>query len=618
MTPEDGQHARRPSGDRRHQIDALLLRAFDHPAERRDAFLDAACEGDDRLRNEVAGLLAADRQAGSFLERPLGRVDSHPLHTETVTEALDSVEYERGQRLGAYELMRPLGQGGMATVYLARRADARYQALVAIKVIHAQWVDSHLLQRFEAESQILAHLDHPNIARLYDAGCADDGRPYLVMELVDGPPIDGYCARHRLTLHERLELFVQVCAAVREAHHNLVVHRDLKPANILVTATGSPKLLDFGIAKLLAPERLSQSSTITQLGLKLFTPRYASPEQFQGGPITTATDVFALGILLFELIAGRGPFPEDQDSAALEALICSQAPPRPSDVMLPGRAREVRGDLDAIVLKALRTEPQSRYSSVVQLSDDIRRYLGHQPVHARRGAMGYRLRKLVRRRRWEAAAVAAAVAGLALFIAVLVRQNHHLFAARQQADRTLSFLVDVFDSTDPTTDGRADMRATDILRTALERASDLKGQPRIQARVLETLGSLHVSLGLYPEARDALAQADRTLRSVAPEPSPLHAAILFQQGLAARGEGDIKAAERLLARALVIQRELEGGRSPQCRGEASRLSPRSPPPATASEKQSCCTRKRSRCTVAHQMPAALPCFEHWRPSATSW
>lgn len=376
--------------ERWHEVDRLFAEALDRPRAQRLAFLDAACAGDTALRREVERLLAADEAGADFLAGP----------PEELLE-LNLDEQEEGGSLGPYRLLRKIGSGGMGTIYLARREDEHYQRDVAVKILRSDLESDEIRHRFIAERQILARLDHPNIAHLYDGGDTEDGRPYLVMELVEGLPVDQYCDLHRLTLDQRLGLFQKICAAVRHAHQNLLVHRDLKPANILVTPQGEPKLLDFGIAKRLAPGP-DEAAHKTRIGLRLLTPRYASPEQVRSAAITTASDVYSLGVILYELLAGRSPYQAAAEVPyEMERVICRQEPERPSlAVFRPGppQAEEIalarktrpralahclRGDLDSIVLKALRKEPGQRYGSAAQLAEDLERHCRDLPVAAR-------------------------------------------------------------------------------------------------------------------------------------------------------------------------------------------------------------------------------------------
>ena len=363
---------------------------------------------DPDLHGEVSSLLRAHEDAQSrFLESPA------VVHASA--QGIDPPEGLRaGLKVGDYRLVREIGRGGMGEVYLATRADGLYTKEVAVKLVRSGPGTALLLERFRNERQILASLDHPNIARLLDGGTTDDGVPYLAMELVAGVPIDEFCDRHELDVDARLRLFCQVCAAVQYAHRHLVVHRDIKPGNILVTAEGTPKLLDFGIAKILAAAPVG-----TQTMLHAMTPEYASPEQIRGGAISTAADVYALGVVLYRLLAGRSPFDDRASSPhALAQAICNDEPLRPSlKTSEPKLRRRLQGDLDTIILKALRKEPEERYTLVEQLSDDIQRHLSGLPVAAAKGSWRYRSGKFIARHKGGVAA--SALLALIVFAAIV-------------------------------------------------------------------------------------------------------------------------------------------------------------------------------------------------------
>lgn len=420
------------TGARWARVKELFAQASEQPRALRDAFLDQACQGDRELRAELASLLAASSQAGSFLESP------RPWTLEAPS------------RVGPWEIVRELGRGGMGTVYLARRSDGEYQRQVALKLIRRGLDTEDLLARFRAERQILASLDHPNIARLLDGGTAEDGRPYLVLEYVQGEDVLTWSARHRLSVAERLALFQQLCSAVQFAHQNLVVHRDIKPANVLVAANGVPKLLDFGIAKLLAGGAEGER---TRQGMRVLTPSYASPEQLRGERVTTASDVWSLGVLLFELLTGARPFGTFESTEEAARAVLAQEPVRPSVAAREARARPVRsgegeadraegrrraraleGDLDNILLKALAKDPQRRYSSAERLSEDLRRHLAGLPVRARPEAVGYVVGKFIRRHRWGIAGAGLVVLALVGGIAGTSWQAMRARAERARAD----------------------------------------------------------------------------------------------------------------------------------------------------------------------------------------
>ncbi|MEM7355676.1 MAG: serine/threonine-protein kinase [Acidobacteriota bacterium] len=426
-----------------------------------------------------------------------------------------------GQRIGPYRIERLLDRGGMGVVYLAVREDD-FEQRVVLKLVHPGLQAVDILDRFYKERQILADLQHPNIARLLDGGSTADALPYFAMEYVKGVPIDRYCEDHRLSIRQRLELFRKVCAAVQFAHQSLVVHRDLKPGNILVTADGTPKLLDFGIAKILEPDL---QSLATAPHSHPMTPSYASPEQFQGRPITTVSDVYPLGVLLYQLLSGHMPYRLGKRSfqEALE-LVCDREPPPPSaavrlaaqdpEAAAPsvGRRRaralegRLRGDLDAIVRKAMRKEPEHRYGSAAQLADDIRRYLDGLPVRARQGTWLYTAGKFARRHKLGLAAVAMIVA-FAISTTVLWREA---VREKTRAERVIGFLESLFTFANPDETQGETLTVFEILDRGKERIlADLQEEPETRAEILGTLGTVHSKLGRYDEAielkREALA-----------------------------------------------------------------------------------------------------------------
>jgi eukaryotic-like serine/threonine-protein kinase len=409
--------------------------ALQQDAASRDDFLRGACGGDDALLGEVRSLLAALDGAETLMAKPviapgwLGGSDADALANRPI---------------GPYRLIRRIGRGGMADVYLAIRADHLYRKLVAIKLVKSGLQSEEVLRRFRHERQTLAVLDHPNIVKLLDAGTTDDGVPYLVMDFVQGQAIDEYCGSRRLSLAERLRLFRTVCGAVHYAHQNLVIHRDLKPSNVLVTADGSPKLLDFGIAKLLRPEYSDQTVGLTRSDLRPMTPDYASPEQVRGEPITTATDIYSLGVLLYRLLTGHSPYHVKGKSALeYEHAICETEPEPPSASVVraqpPGEdmraRRKLDGELDTIVLMALRKEPQRRYPSAEQFAEDIRRYLEGLPVLACKDTLRYRTTKFVRRHTAAVAAAGVVAATLVAGVVAIAWQYRVAEGERARAER---------------------------------------------------------------------------------------------------------------------------------------------------------------------------------------
>jgi non-specific serine/threonine protein kinase/serine/threonine-protein kinase len=400
------------------RVKTIAADALEQETAKRAEFVSAQCADDPTIRREVEAILA---ESGDRVDR--------------CAEALavgDPAEEKRleGLRIGPYEVVREIGRGGMGAVYLARRVDGEYDQEVALKLLKRGTDTDEVLRRFRAERQILARLEHPNIARLLDGGTTGDGLPYFVMEYVHGVPITEFCSAQNLSVSQRIELFLKVCAAVQFAHQNLVVHRDLKPGNILITTEGEPKLLDFGIAKLVTPEADFAQTLPEQ---QRFTPAYASPEQVRGEPVTTVSDVYALGALLYELLAGRPPhlFSGQHPSATeLLRVIAEQEAPRASAMARTADAqRQLRGDLDNILQTALRKERATRYSGVTAFSDDLRRYLQKRPVRARPATVRYRASRFVRRNRVSVAAVAlvllAVVAGATAYVIETRRTAYH-------------------------------------------------------------------------------------------------------------------------------------------------------------------------------------------------
>jgi non-specific serine/threonine protein kinase/serine/threonine-protein kinase len=411
------------SPERWQQVKGVLATALEQPGEEaRTAFLASACADDTALRREVCSLL--DQPADEFetCAARVGLLNHGPLLSENAHS-----------RVGAYELVRELGRGGMGTVWLARRADEQFEKLVAVKLLKRGTDTDEVLRRFHAERQILARLDHPNISRLLDAGTTDDGLPYFVMEFVDGRRVTDFVREEHLPLRQRLQLFLKICAAVQFAHQNLVIHRDLKPGNILVTAEGEPKLLDFGVAKLLSPS--DDIWEMTAAGQERFTPGYASPEQVRGEVITTVSDVYSLGALLYEMLTGKPPhrFSSKTPTATqIAKAVCEDQPVRPSIAATElALRRQLRGDLDTILLRALAKMPARRYRGAGQMGDDLRRYLENRPVRARPDTFAYRAGKFLRRNR--AAATAAALVLLSLVGGVIATARQAQIANRERA-----------------------------------------------------------------------------------------------------------------------------------------------------------------------------------------
>lgn len=528
------------------EIERLFVLAVAHEPGERDAILDQACS-EPIVRREVESLLLADEQASGFLDVPLPPTPGP------------------GERIGPYRLIRKLGEGETSTVYLAARDDDQYRQHVAIKLIRPGMDSRQILQRFHRERQILASLSHANIARLLDGGSTPAGQPYFVMEHIEGEPLDVHCQARQLPLARRLELFGLVCQAVHFAHQNLVVHRDLKPGNILVDAGGAPKLLDFGIAKLLDPERAGIDAEPTGTVARLMTPHYASPEQVQGKPISTASDVYSLGVILYKLLTRRRPYElESQSLHEIERVVCESTPPPPSHVLRARRGDRIPRDLDNIVAMAMRKEPARRYASAQELADDVRRCLERRPVLARRDTLGYRISSFVRRN-------TGAVAAAALIFLVLlggaaattwqwrraVAERSIAEAQRMTAQQTLDFVVELFKVPESATTARETTARELLDRGATHLRDDTQHPPHIRAALQHTLGVVYLNLGEYQRATPLLEEAVAA-RSLLPGNRLELADSLYQLGAVSVRNGKFSSAERLLQRALTLRARVLG------------------------------------------------------------
>lgn len=521
--------------DQWDRVGEIFEQAMPMAAGDRFGFLEEACGGDADLRAQLDTLLAAAADANEVLQGLARRAGlPEPGREDATTTASDELADPNphspasdpdprspdltGTQIGAHRIVKEIGRGGMGVVYLAERADEDFEQRVALKLIKRGMDSNQILDRFLRERRILARLEHPGIARLYHGGISDDDRPYFVMEYVDGVPLTDFADNHRLGIEARLELFMVVCDAVQYAHRSLVVHRDLKPSNILVTEGRAVKLLDFGVGKLLDEE---DSEVLTRTGMRVFTPAYAAPEQLRGEPVTTATDVYALGVVLYQLLTGRRPFdgPRREDAE----------PERPSTVTAgaqdaaelrgttPDRLRQrLVGDLDTICLMALRPEPARRYATVEALGEDVRRAVTGLPVMAHPESPGYRARKFVARNRAASAGAGIAVAALLLGLGGTLWQAREARSQRDAAQReahtanqVVDFVGSVFAGSNPFESGERDVTARELLEEGSGRIEgELADQPEVRARLLQVMGTAFQGLGLYDEARNHL---DRSL-----------------------------------------------------------------------------------------------------------
>ncbi len=559
------------AAEQRREADRLIDAALDLPPERRDAFVAESCRGDADLERLVRRLLA--RIEG--LEGDLGTAPiDGPLGRSLLDRVTDAETARIGDRVGPFRLTRELGRGGMAVVYEGERADGPFEQQVAIKLIKRGIDTEEVLRRFQLERQILAGLEHPAIARLIDGGVTADGLPYFALERVEGRPLVRYCQEEGLSLQRRLRLFLTICDAVSHAHARLVVHRDLKPSNILVTADGRVKLLDFGIAKLLDPAASGGDPAPTRTHLRLMTPEYASPEQLLGEPVTTATDVYQLGLLLYELLTGRRPFRLDGAPSEVEQRILGEEPAAPStavteDPEAGDRAtrrrlsKDLRGDLDTIVLAALRKDPARRYASAGRLRDDVARVLDGRPISARPDTLGYRTRKFVQRHRAAVAVAVLLTAGAGALTAGYTWRLHREQArVREEAENARQMaraLRGLLESAAPEGIHGDAMTVRELLdRGSAKLVEDLPDDPLLRASMLVVLGTTYTQLGSYDQALRHLEEAAELRREHLGEDAPELAEALFEIGYTHYLQGRYAETESFYEQALAIQERALG------------------------------------------------------------
>ena len=541
-----GRHVEPASGPARWRlIQDLFHAAADLPASEQHAFLESRTEGDPTLVAEVEALLVEDRTPGSFLDRSLPEVANHLLGPDSPG------------RVGPYRVLRLLGEGGMGVVYLVEREDVGGRA--ALKLLRDGWVSPSRRARFLTEQRTLAQLDHPAIAQLHDAGALPDGTPWFAMEYVEGVPLTEYCRARSCSLAERLRLFRAVCEAVQHAHRHAVIHRDLKPSIILVKPDGAVKLLDFGIAKHLDPT--GPATDPTRTGLRLMTPAYAAPEQVEGGRLGVQTDVYALGVLLFELLAGRLPFeltglqPHEAARRVLE-----QEPPRPSQVA--GRpvqaSRGAWADLDVLCLTAMQRDPARRYPSVEALIRDLDHHLAGEPLDARPDSLAYRAGKLLRRNARSvlvASAVGLAVLGVTAYAAVrLARARDAVAAEAARTQRIQQFMLQLFEGGTGEVGPSSDVKVVDLVDRGVREAQSLEAEPAVEAELLQTLGGIAQNLGRLDQAGALLARALELRRTAFGPDHPDVARSLVASAQLSSARGDYGEAEKQTREGLAILR----------------------------------------------------------------
>ncbi len=504
-----------------HRVKNIFLDALELEDTPREDFLNKKCRKDSEIRNEVEKLLAAHFAAENFIEKPAA---------EVVSIFQTNGSSFQPKHFGHYKIIKEIGAGGMGAVFLAERADGEFSQQVAIKIIRQTIAESELINRFKRERQILANLNHPNIAKLLDGGVSDDGLPFLAMEFVEGEAITKFAERENLNLEARLKLFLKVCSSVAYAHRNLTVHRDLKPSNILVTTEGEPKLLDFGLAKLL-DNNLLNDSTQTQTAFRALTPAYASPEQLKNELITTASDIYSLGIVFYELLTGERPFHfEGKSLDEIIKTVTQVEPPAPSAItnyklqISDSETRNnrksnianrkfLKGDLDNIALTALRKEPERRYKSVEAFADDIERYLTGLPVSARPNTFKYRAAKFIKRHKIGVLAASLILLSLIGGIVVSVWQAQVARGEKAKADTVNRFLAEMLNYSDPNTAVKKGanelITIKDVLDKAAKHLEDEKfsAQPDVKAELNYILGDSYNTQGFYESAEKHIRAA---------------------------------------------------------------------------------------------------------------
>lgn len=568
--------------NRLEQIRNIFDEVLNLPVEQRRNTLDLKCGDDNDLKKEVLSLLKSVEDPDDFLESQLRQSDEKNL-------------YEKdpfiGKHIGPYLVEGEAGVGGMGIVYAGKRDDNSFEQKVAIKILKHGFTSGYFLKRFFRERQTLANLQHPNIARLLDGGSTDDGLPYLVLEFIDGDSMTEYCDKNKLTIKERLELFRIVCSAVQYAHQNLIIHRDLKPGNILVDKNGKPKLLDFGIVKLLDEELEDDSEGLTRTGVWHLTPDYASPEQIKGEQITTASDIYSLGILLYQLLTGHQPYKITNNSpVAINSTLSEIELKKPSDKIIDTEEikaadgtitiispeivsslrkekseklkQHLQGDLDNIILKAISKEPERRYASVEQFSEDIRRHLIGLPVIARSDTVGYRVSKFIRRHKLGVTfttvfilLLLSSIIGISSQANIAADERDNARIEAEKFERVNKFLQNMLSSVNPDEIGR-DVKVHDVLdKAAKDVQTELKDKPEIESAIRRTLGNTYTSLGEYDQAKVHLVKALEIDKKIYGEESENVAIDYYDLAYYYHWLGDLKTADSLYNKSLAIFRK---------------------------------------------------------------
>lgn len=556
----------------------LAEKLLDYPESEWDELITEWCGHDENLKRNVLQIANQNRNARNFVEELQNRIYS-------LTKSTLKAGANQPDEIAGYKILHKIGSGSSANVFLVENTDGQKGAL---KLLRRTLADSTSRLRFESEQQILASLSHPNIARLIEGGITDMGEPYVIMEYVDGIPIDEWCEQNQPGMNKRIRLFQAVCRAVHYAHQNLVVHRDIKPEHVLVTRSGEIKLIDFGIAKLLEPARPEVAALKTRTGMRIMTPEFASPEQVRGEPVTTASDIYSLGVLLYLVISGRKPYRFRTTSMLeVERVVCEKDPLKPSEAVTipdhepstasgihnlePHRLKKIlSGDLDRIVLMAMRKEASKRYASALAFANDLENYLQGEPVLARAPTLRYRARKFIIRHKWAVSAASAAVVALILGLAGTLWQSHQarLHAQRaetqaQIAGQVTDFLVDLFESGDPAVTQGTEITIEQLLERGVQQALEPGQEASVQLNLLSVLGRVYSGMGVHNKSAELFETALKKTNIQNPADPLLLADLQSRLGLNHRIMGNLAAADSLYHLALNNRKAALGENHPQ-------------------------------------------------------
>lgn len=544
----------------RGKVDTIVDRALDLPEKERETFIDTQCGDNQRLKREVTLLLESIYDSEGWLEDP---EDYKKRFYEEISDdvELHSADHSLiGDQVGAYTIREKIGEGGMGTVYRAERHDGEFNHQVAIKIIRHSRANEMNIRRFRREQRILAGLNHPGIARLYDGGVTETGFPYIIMEHVPGIPIDDYCRANNCGVAEKIALFEQVLEAIRHAHENLIIHRDLKPGNILVDEGGTIKILDFGISKLLEED---SDTSLTQTGVQLLTPRYAAPEQIRHENITTATDLYALGVLFYELLTGTGPYDlEGATRFETKQVILREEPAKPSTkVSSAASQKKLKGDLDAIALKAIRKEPDRRYRVANELLDDLESYRTGIPVSAHEDSLTYRSQKFFKRHK-QGVAIAAGILLLVIgFMGFyswrITEERNQAELEAQKAEEVTHFLTRIFEGSNPSVANADSIPIRNFLERGINRINEMEGQPEVKAALLSTMGRVYRNLGEYEKSNLLHEEALKLSKKAYKEPHKDLANSYVMKAANEKELGNFAVAESLYKKGINILEKVE-------------------------------------------------------------